>query len=425
MKKIYSSLVAITTVATSFAQYGTGRYETKSFAYDSAINVVYGSAKLYTGITTSLKMDVLQPKNDSLAARPLVIWVHGGSFIGGDKSNDVAITRDLTQRGYVTANINYRLGVFPLDSINAFKAATRAMQDLKAAIRFFYKDASTTNTYKIDTNNIYIGGSSAGAITAMHAAYLSKACVIEPFIGGAAVLTGLGGLDGVSGNPGYSTKVKGVINLCGALVRYGLIDSTSVPLCSMHGTVDGTVKYGRGYVTPAGVKLLLLDGSRMIKQQSEIVNHKHDFYTWYGADHVPYQGGGAYLDSTMTFISGFLLNQVKGTSVNLIPAPNTYFGSQALYPTTTTCLTATVNAIEGITASELNIYPNPAVTSLVVSSETSINEVVVLDITGAIVKSIKVNANKVTINRDNLASGTYILKVIMANEVVTKKISFN
>ncbi|MEQ1732476.1 MAG: alpha/beta hydrolase [Bacteroidia bacterium] len=374
MKKIYLTLAGLTIAAASQAQYGMGRYASKVFAnnIDSTIDVVYGSGKSYTNATVSLKMDVLQPHADSLAARPLIIWVHGGSFVGGSKTDEAPITRDYAQKGYVTANINYRLGFFPFDSINAFKAAIRATQDLRAAIRFFYKDARTTNTYKIDTNKIFIGGTSAGAITALHVAYLKEACKIEDFVGGASALTALGGLEGISGNPGYPTKVAGVLNMCGALLRYDFIAQNDVPLCSMHGTVDGTVAYGRAPVTP-GVTLLYLDGSRMIKQGTDAISHDHDFYTWYGADHVPYSNAGAYLDTMLNFTTGFLLKHVTGTPVSLVPAPNAYLGAQPLYTYTTNC---PVTSVANVAENNVVVAPNPATDVVTITSSTLINEVV-------------------------------------------------
>ncbi len=106
-------------------------------------------------------MDFYEPEGDTETERPLLIWVHGGSFIGGDKTDFdmVTFSERFAKKGYACASINYRLGFFPIDSANAVKAVVRATQDLRAAIRYFYKDKQTTNQYKIDTNNIFIGGS--------------------------------------------------------------------------------------------------------------------------------------------------------------------------------------------------------------------------------------------------------------------------
>ena len=68
------------------------------------------------------------------------------------------------------------------------------------------------NTYDIDTNRIYIGGSSAGAITALHVAYLDDVCEISGYLN-QTVINQLGGLEGASGNPGqvnYTAAKAGV-----------------------------------------------------------------------------------------------------------------------------------------------------------------------------------------------------------------------
>src|ERR1035437_6928311 len=88
------------------------------------------------------------------------------------------LCRDFTKMGYVTATIDYRLLMTGLpfpgpDSNSAGAAVMRAVHDARASIRFFRKNARVGgNTYKIDTNNIYFGGASAGAITAEHLAYM-------------------------------------------------------------------------------------------------------------------------------------------------------------------------------------------------------------------------------------------------------------
>ena len=173
-----------------------GRYAEAVFSqFTLTSNLTYGQNSNWANSNTTLKLDFYEPANDTLAARPLIIWVHGGSFIGGSKTDpDVkALSERFALKGYACASIDYRLGFFPFDSTNAIKAVVRAVQDLKAAIRYFYKDAQTTNQFNIDTNHIFIGGSSAGAITALHVAYLNDACEFSEYMS-ASALASLGGL---------------------------------------------------------------------------------------------------------------------------------------------------------------------------------------------------------------------------------------
>lgn len=115
--------------------------------------------------------------------------------------NDLDVQRlseHFSKRGYVCASINYRLGIsFPYNEANTTSTVFRAVQDLKAAIRFFRKDAATANEYKIDPNIIFAGGSSAGAFTALHLAYLNEYSELPSTIDTSI----LGDIEGNSGNP--------------------------------------------------------------------------------------------------------------------------------------------------------------------------------------------------------------------------------
>lgn len=51
---------------------------------------------------------------------------------------------------------------------------------MKGAYRF--SDAANANSYKVDTTKIFVGGLSAGAITALHATYLDTNDNLEPNI---------------------------------------------------------------------------------------------------------------------------------------------------------------------------------------------------------------------------------------------------
>lgn len=418
-----STLFASMVLATSlFGQTPcqTGRYASNVYSSVAVTSdIVYGSNTSFSGANTSLTFDFYQPTADTSLARPLIIWVHGGSFIGGTKTDvDVQeLSNRFAKKGYACASINYRLGFFPVDSANAIKAVIRATQDLKAAIRFFYQDKANANTYKIDTNRIFIGGSSAGALTALHVAYLDKECEIQDYISSTNLAT-LGGLEGTSGNPGYSTAVSGVINLCGALARYSWLEAGDVPLVSLHGTADNTVKYNRGIVNP-GVPLMYLDGSRMLAERSCAIAHPHNFYTFNGAPHVPYAGTGAaqiaYMDTTANFIRDFLVQQLGCTNADIQPA-NPPAETATLYainycdgsPVDEVCLTSGVAENK---KADFSLFPNPATTEVTIAWEGNAATVTVMDLSGRIVLDKKVNANAYKMNVQSLNKGTYLVSV--------------
>ena len=125
------------------------------------------------------------------------------------------------------------------DTGGVAQTAVRGIQDLRAAVRFFRKDAATTNTYRVSPAYIAAGGSSVETFMALEIRCLDKASEVPAYVG----LAGLGGIEGSSGNSGYSSAVLAVLNLSGASAPPRLIAVGNAPLCGVHGTADGTVLY--------------------------------------------------------------------------------------------------------------------------------------------------------------------------------------
>jgi acetyl esterase/lipase len=94
-------------------------------------------------------LDIYLPEKSDGAARPLVIWIHGGGWMQGDKSPCRAI--GLVREGFVVASINYRLS-----EQAAFPAQ---IFDCKGAIRGLRAHAAK---YGIDPTRIGVWGESAG-----------------------------------------------------------------------------------------------------------------------------------------------------------------------------------------------------------------------------------------------------------------------
>ncbi|MFN6342421.1 MAG: T9SS type A sorting domain-containing protein [Bacteroidota bacterium] len=314
MKKIYLLLLVACMQLQLNAQV---RYLDEVFSSVSVdSNVSYGFNFNVYSIGQELNMDIYTPDGDSLAARPLVILAHGGSFIGGDRKlpDIVSIATALAKRGYVTASIQYRLGVNVLSGnpliIEFTNAVWRAVQDGRAAVRYFRKDAATANAYKIDTSNIYFGGISAGGVLGLHLAYFDRPSELS----GITVDTSLlGGFDGNSGNPGYSWRVKGVVNLCGAIGNVNwLYDNNKVAICNVHGDQDQTVPYGSNDFYYAGLKVAYLQGSYSVDSAARLNGMYSQLKTFAGQDHVPFSSNAQYMDTTIKYSAEFLYNMVQG-----------------------------------------------------------------------------------------------------------------
>jgi acetyl esterase/lipase len=85
---------------------------------------------------------------------PVVVYIHGGGFLSGDKAGGLQELESLALRGCFGATINYRLGsgIFPAQ-----------IEDVKTAIRFLRAHAAE---YGIDDARIGVWGVSAGGLLA-------------------------------------------------------------------------------------------------------------------------------------------------------------------------------------------------------------------------------------------------------------------
>lgn len=272
------------------------------FAIQTNSDVAYGSAFDFAGNLRELKMDISQPIGDTPpeCGRPLMLLVHGGAFIAGDKG-DGAVNRmriDFAKRGYTTASVNYRLGQFQTerfincnvsalgvewnclnmsDTSEWYRAYYRAIQDVHGAIRFLVNHAGD---YGIDPQHIFVAGESAGAFIAMGVGFIDDQSEVLPGLTGSypnvqapnslyemACVQGygldtsissmdlqrpdLGGYTGTLNQPAATSyRIRGVGNFFGAVFNNIFASSAAeIPaLYSFHQPNDLIVPYGKNKV---------------------------------------------------------------------------------------------------------------------------------------------------------------------------------
>jgi predicted esterase len=227
-------------------------------------NVVYGSAVNNSGQTVTLRLDVYEPTGDLVTERPAIVWVHGGSFSSGDKTSPELVDEATTfaRKGYLNVSINYRLepggcsAGAPTET--CVTAILEAAEDAQNAVRFVRTNAVT---YGVDPDRIAIGGTSAGAITALNVGFRS------------------------SETP--TAAVAAAVSLSGARI-FGNVVAGDAPSLLFHGTSDVVVPYQWAVDTynlaiGAGLDSFLT--------------------TWTGAGHVPYvQHRTEIIDQTTNFL---------------------------------------------------------------------------------------------------------------------------
>ena len=289
MKKIYLILVAVFTTSIIMAQCN-GRYQTEIFNSVNKITVNYSD--VYTN--SFHEMDVYTPDGDIEINRPVILYMHGGSFYGGTKSmtDCIDFCTSMAKRGYVTASLNYRLSnmiSFIASQEEQYTTVLKAVSDVKSAIRYFRKDFANGDTYGIDPNTIFVGGYSAGAVTAIHLAYIDSISDLPTSpINVQAIINNVGGVNGLegdAGNYGYSSDVSGVISFAGGINNVNWIDANDEPLVSIQGTSDLTVNYNCG---PGmnNTLILTLCGSGEMHPKADNVGVLNDHLSFSGTDHL-------------------------------------------------------------------------------------------------------------------------------------------
>ena len=364
-----------------------GRYENVIFDKISKISVVYSETYDWSPSDPGLEMDIYTPSNDIVNNRPLLIFAHGGVYIEGDKNSNTMVTlcEEFAKRGYVTASIRYRLtnlqSLLSSNSYNIFsQTVVNSISDMKSAVRYFRKDvAENNNTFGINPNLIFVGGYSAGAVTAAHLSVIDEGEVPDEFL---PFFDESGGIEGNSGNFGFSSEVSGAILLAGAINTTNFLDENDPPIVSVHSTDDNTIDYEcASPLGNLGISLLdlpVLCGSGKIHDELDNIGIINDLYTFsFGGHSAPIIN----LEGTVVpFISDFLHNLICQSS-NIVVEELPLF----------------------------SVYPNPCQNYINIENVNKIKSVVVIDMLSNIVKESKLKPGVNKINISELSRGVYFI----------------
>jgi len=113
----------------------------------------------------SLNLDIWTPGNDG-KKRPVIVYIHGGAFIGGGSNDPVYDGANISKRGdIVFASINYRIGMLGALYLEDFGAeyqgsGSNSIRDQIMALRWL---KNNIDRFGGDPDNITIMGESAGA----------------------------------------------------------------------------------------------------------------------------------------------------------------------------------------------------------------------------------------------------------------------
>lgn len=139
----------------------------------------------------AVTLDIYEAKKKLKGGSPVILYVHGGSWIYGSSQIPELMEPLLNifrNEGYTIISVNYRLTTNEIDFY-------KQVSDVKDAIRWVYKNK---DAYDFNTNEIGIVGASAGAQLSLLAAYTGN----DYFKDDRAL-------------DNYSSKVKWVVDLFG------------------------------------------------------------------------------------------------------------------------------------------------------------------------------------------------------------------
>lgn len=238
-----------------------------------------------------LFMDVYEPAECCSEAKPSIIFMFGGGFIDGERDNKTYLPwfKMLSDNGYRVFSIDYRLGLkgtkkVGIAQVNVLdKAIHMAVEDLYSATNYILDNAESLG---VDTSQIVISGSSAGAITSLQAEWERANRTTY-----AKVLP-------------EDFRYAGVMAFAGAILsRTGKLkfESEPAPILMLHGTADNIVNY-----TQTAFFNLGFYGSDKIVERLKKFGYTYKVYRYLDNSHEI----AGHMDKSIDFQLDFLENNV-------------------------------------------------------------------------------------------------------------------
>jgi poly(3-hydroxybutyrate) depolymerase len=249
----------------------------------------------------TLKLDFYDSKLDTASIKPLIVLVHGGGFVAGQRNGGEETTfgETFAKKGFAVASISYRLSRkgkgFDCNCPAATKVKTyvEAVDDLNKAIYYLTTYATKFN---IDPDNIILVGSSAGAETILNKFILKDNFNFKPV----AIQQG---------------KIIGAISFSGATLDADYLTSeNAVPMLFIHGRMDNKVPYASASHhlcnsnTPG---YLILDGPSEIVKKLRSLNTSYELYSDPEGGHERADFGFQQTDLVKNFIYNNILKKIK------------------------------------------------------------------------------------------------------------------
>lgn len=244
-------------------------------------DVVYATVEIPgADAPLELTMDTAFARQSDGAPMPVVVYIHGGGFRSGSKTDGRPFSAALARGGYFAASISYRLS-----DVAGYPAA---VHDCKAAIRFLRANAEEL---AIDPNRIGVWGHSAGGHLAAYLAVTGNAPETHGEVGDH---------DEVSSAVACAVPISGIFDFSqigngGERMRYWLgeatgeqwqqrlrdaspiswVDADDPPMLLIHGTDDRLVQDSQSREFHAALQSDGVDASlKLVEGQGHIIRDR-------------------------------------------------------------------------------------------------------------------------------------------------------
>lgn len=432
-------------------------------------DLIYGMETNFAGISDTLKLDIYKPVGDNNCQRPLLILVHGGSWIAGSKydSNILFMAQEMASKGYVVAAINYRLGMHKTSNYNLYwacntsisapcayiadsseivRAIYRGMQDTKGAVRFMKERANIDST---DINNVFLAGESAGGFIVLSTAFMEEfqkppdcfalSDAVTPDADLVACLPSgysltrpdLGSIEGTLHIGVTNSNINGVANFYGAMldptVMTGSVKKPAVYL--FHQGTDVVVDYNYNRVmgrtnwecfSPTNIcqpypNTPFAYGGEALRRQLDSMGTQAPLYR---ADIIY---NYSYMNDC--FANGHAIDNVILRSLHMAELFAAVIDSNGNIPP----MNCSLINVEEIDANDFLIYPNPTsgIINIHMKVKHSVQKINLIDITSKKVELTDFiqEAGRIQLRID-VNAGLYFLEIQTEEAVALKKIFF-
>ena len=406
MKKITIGFLFIFSVIYSTTTIAQTRYLDPLFTVDTTNHITYGvnfsvmindTLPIPTGMTIpvgvdsatgtpiyftmpALEFDLFEPAGDTVAERPLIIYLHTGTFAPiirngnatGHRNIDYAtqvMCNQFAARGYVVANTEYRLGwnpylpTEPERAASLMRAAYRGIQDVKAAIRYFRMDYENGNTYGIDTSKIIICGQGTGGwiATCLNSVDRLSELQLPKFLDAVTAMPlidtavygdwfGYGGMPqlNMENHKGYSSEHDMILNMGGAIGDISWLEAGDKPIAAVHGNLDAVARFTTGDLSVSGVNIVSsISGSHDVVAKANMLGNNDNIPNLYDPYTVAAKEASNKLIGTTDFSGDTITQSVD----NLFPFNTGNPGEGAPWDYFTEAMCVQLATLQGLPAS--------------------------------------------------------------------------